>query len=246
MSAAPHTASMPGPNLPGQILPGPILAIDTATSTAVVAVGDRDGALLGAASWPAGHRHVEELVPQIDTLLREVGIAPASLGAVAVGTGPGGFTGLRVGLATAKALVDALGIPFVALPSGRLLLEAAARVEGTSAGALTLLLPAGLADRVVVDADGARIARGGADGLPAEGGGRRVLAIDLDGRAPEEALELGRAALAALPAVLIEAAASCLREGRVDDPAAVVPEYVTLPRGIEQPAGEVSVSSEVA
>ncbi len=55
--------------------------------------------------------HGELLAPQIEAILASAGDQPRDLGAVVVGVGPGPFTGLRVGLVTAAALADALGVP---------------------------------------------------------------------------------------------------------------------------------------
>ena len=87
---------------------GPLLVIDTATTHAVVALGAPDGALLDERSWVAGYRHGEELLARIEGLLRDRASSPAALGGIVVGTGPGAFTGLRVGIATAKGLAYAL------------------------------------------------------------------------------------------------------------------------------------------
>ena len=129
---------MSGPAAPN----GTLLAIDTATSRVVVARGAFDGTLEDAAGWPAGYRHGESLLPAIERLLAPAG-GRAAIGAVVVGTGPGAFTGLRVGIATAKGLAHGLGCPIVGVPTGVALLAAA-----PAAGAL--LLPAGPADRVLV------------------------------------------------------------------------------------------------
>jgi tRNA threonylcarbamoyl adenosine modification protein YeaZ len=59
----------------------------------------------------ATNRHGELLAPMIEAVLAEAGSAPADLAAVGVGLGPGPFTGLRVGIMTAAAMGDALGIP---------------------------------------------------------------------------------------------------------------------------------------
>jgi tRNA threonylcarbamoyl adenosine modification protein YeaZ len=65
----------------------------------------------------AANRHGELLAPQIDAVLAEGGVTASDLGAVAVGLGPGPFTGLRVGIVSAKAMGDALGIPVYGEPS---------------------------------------------------------------------------------------------------------------------------------
>ena len=106
--------------------PGRILVIDTATTRAVIALGEADGTLVAQRGWVAGYRHGEELLARIEGLLAELGQAPAALGGVVVGTGPGAFTGLRVGIATAKGLAHALGLEVVGVPTSAALLAAAA------------------------------------------------------------------------------------------------------------------------
>ena len=87
-----------------------VLGIDTSTPTVSVALVD-DDKLLGRQDQPANNAHGEVLAALIDAVLRATSTAPADLAAVAVGLGPGPFTGLRVGIVTAAALGDALGIP---------------------------------------------------------------------------------------------------------------------------------------
>ena len=106
---------------------GPLLAIDTATTRAVIALGSPDGAVVEARDWVAGYRHGEELLVRIDGLLRDRAVALADLGGLIVGTGPGAFTGLRVGIATAKGLAHALRLPIVGVPTGAALLAAVRR-----------------------------------------------------------------------------------------------------------------------
>ncbi len=93
------------------------LAIDTsspAVLAAVVTVADEvaDGIALTSARAPIAARgHGELLTPSIAEVLADAGLAPNDLDAVVVGTGPGPFTGLRVGLVTAAALAHAIGVP---------------------------------------------------------------------------------------------------------------------------------------
>ncbi len=224
-------------------LAGPLLAIDTATSVATVALGSPDGRLLAEDAWVAGYRHGEELLPRIDGLLRSRDLRPPDLGAISVGTGPGAFTGLRVGLATAKGLAFALGRPIVGVPTRVALLEAA-RAAGAREP-IVLLLPAGPADRVLVRSEAAGVAAGAVrlpPGVEAQlSPGTTVVAIDLAGRAAPEALALGEAARRGLAAALLRLAAERLAAGEADDLAGVVPEYVTLPRGVEREAGQVAL-----
>jgi tRNA threonylcarbamoyl adenosine modification protein YeaZ len=101
-----------------------VVAFDTATPACGVALVDLggDGAagacgavrvLAEETGVPAAGaaRHGEVLAPAIARVLAAGGVRPGDLGAVAVGAGPGPFTGLRVGVVTAAALADALGVP---------------------------------------------------------------------------------------------------------------------------------------
>jgi tRNA threonylcarbamoyladenosine biosynthesis protein TsaB len=100
-----------------------LLAIDTATPRVAIALGD-DGHVLGELQLATGttrgrdaRRHAELLAPAIASLCAQAGVAVDAISAVAVGTGPGMFTGLRVGVTTAKLLAQSLRVPVVAVPS---------------------------------------------------------------------------------------------------------------------------------
>lgn len=105
---------------------GPVLALDTSTSVGAVAVGVGER-LLSEVVMNVGPGHSSALMPAVDQALRSAGILPRELSAVVVGGGPGSFTGVRIGAATAKGIVHALGIPLFAY-SG--LLAAAAGAWG--------------------------------------------------------------------------------------------------------------------
>lgn len=213
-----------------------ILAIDSATTRVVVAVGSLTGELIEATDWPAGYRHGETLLPAIAALLQRLELAPTSPAAIVVGTGPGAFTGLRVGIATAKGLAHALGVPIVGVSTADALLA------GTPPDAV-LLLPAGPSDRLAVRRGvPAQLVRAGEEpDLPADA---TLVALDLAGRAPEEALVRGENARVGLGGSLLALGAARLAAGDVDDLAGLVPEYVTLPRGVRAEGGEVSWSRD--
>lgn len=210
---------------------GPILAIDTATSAVVVAAGSSTGEVVAETSWPAAHRHGEQLLPSVERLLGEAGIARDDVRGIVVGTGPGAFTGLRVGLATAKALAHGLGCPIAGVPTSEALIAAAG-----GAGPVVLLLPAGPSDRVLARAGTpARLLPGGEE--PDLGADELLVAVDLDGRAPDDALARGARARERLARELFRLGAARLQAGG-DDLATLVPEYVTLPRGVAAPVAE--------
>jgi tRNA threonylcarbamoyladenosine biosynthesis protein TsaB len=88
------------------------LAIATATPQVSVAIGAPDG-VIGAIHLKQGRRHGETLAPAIQSLTGLAGVALTDVRQIAVDAGPGLFTGLRVGVATAKALGAALDVPVV-------------------------------------------------------------------------------------------------------------------------------------
>jgi tRNA threonylcarbamoyladenosine biosynthesis protein TsaB len=93
-----------------------ILGIDTATQQVGAAVGGVEGVLASFHSTK-GKRHAETLVPAIQFVADAAGIELKEISVIAVDVGPGLFTGLRVGIATAKALASALRVPMIGLSS---------------------------------------------------------------------------------------------------------------------------------
>lgn len=88
------------------------LGIETSSAVSSVAVMD-DQRLIGELTVQAGLTHSEQLVPHIELLLKQSGVAKTALTGIAVSIGPGSFTGLRIGMGTAKALAYALNIPLL-------------------------------------------------------------------------------------------------------------------------------------
>ena len=110
-----------------------ILGIDSATPTAAAALFC-DGELLASFRAAAGNTHSECLLPMIESVLSLCGVSVAELDLIACGVGPGSFTGVRIGVSTAKGLAAANAIPCVGVSS----LEGAAQSAGDGA----LVVPA--------------------------------------------------------------------------------------------------------
>jgi tRNA threonylcarbamoyl adenosine modification protein YeaZ len=242
-----------------------ILALDTATSRVVIALGDVAGSVLFEDGWTAGHRHGETLLPRLQELLSQAGVRIVDVSAIVVGTGPGTFTGLRVGLATAKALAVSLDCPIVGIATAAALLDADRAARASSAGASSpgadddrpapaadddrpapaaVLVPAGPNDRVLIRAGAATLVPAGSE--PDLDPGQDLVAVDLDGRAAAEASARGHAALGGLAGALLRIGAARVASGDVDDVRTLVPEYVTLPRGIREEHGTVEWSHSPA
>jgi tRNA threonylcarbamoyl adenosine modification protein YeaZ len=114
-----------------------LLAIDTATPAVTVALHDGDRTLAERAVVDA-RRHGELVAPLVQDVLAEAMTRPDQLTAIAVGLGPGPYTGLRVGIVTAKVMAFSLGIPVYGVCS----LDAIARRASGHADSFTVLTDA--------------------------------------------------------------------------------------------------------
>jgi len=117
--------------------PGPILALDASTLRATAA-------LVGAGEprvWlqPGGLRGTADLAPALAALLEAAGLAPRDLAGVAVGTGPGSYTGLRAAITLARALCFGAGLPVAGLPSVASAARAALDADPTATRVVTLV-----------------------------------------------------------------------------------------------------------
>jgi tRNA threonylcarbamoyladenosine biosynthesis protein TsaB len=231
------------------------LAIDTATRHPTLALFDGAGTLGGVRQWQSQHRHGEELLQQLNELLRAASAEPRDLDAVVVGVGPGSFTGLRIGLATAKTIAYSLDVPVVGVSTTEALALAAPEGDGREVD-YAVTLPAGATDRylhrvsigggAVLGSDEPRLVVPGAS-FEEACAGAFVVAVDLDGAEDlgDEAIARGEVALSGLGFALAKLGTRALDEGRSDDVERLVPAYVALPRGIAKAAAEMTWSPDL-
>lgn len=93
-----------------------LLAIDTATDVPSIALYDERG-ILGEVTWRTRENHTRSLMPEITRLMELVGANVTSISVVGVSTGPGSFTGLRIGLSAAKGLAYSLPAILLGVPT---------------------------------------------------------------------------------------------------------------------------------
>jgi tRNA threonylcarbamoyladenosine biosynthesis protein TsaB len=218
------------------------LAIDTSTHLSVVALGSLDGPP-DRDVVDVGRRHGAALLEQLDRVLGERGLRPSQLALIVAGTGPGSFTGLRVGLATAKTLAYVTGVPIVGVSSTDALRRAALDAGVADADAV-VLLPAGAHDHYLAAAgETPTLIPPGA--LPEAIAGREAIAVGIDASlVGDDAVRRGASALAGMPDALLAIG----QTASVPDPgdaATLVPAYVALPRGVAATAEEVGWSPDL-
>ena len=114
-----------------------ILCIETATSVCSVALS-KEGSLFGHKETQIGNSHAEIITVFIDELIKASGLNYSDLSAIAVSKGPGSYTGLRIGVSTAKGLCYALDIPLISIPT-LLTLSIGAEKKYGDQGALPVL-----------------------------------------------------------------------------------------------------------
>jgi tRNA threonylcarbamoyladenosine biosynthesis protein TsaB len=94
-----------------------ILAIDTSTEMASIALYRPSHGVLFEQSWLSGREQTTQLMPNVQRAMSLVGTAPRDLTGIAVATGPGSFSGVRIGISAAKSIAYALEIPIWGVPS---------------------------------------------------------------------------------------------------------------------------------
>lgn len=207
-----------------------IIALESASSDPSIALAAPDGTAIAVDGWSSDGRQGSDLLPRLLRLLAREGRELREATAVAVGIGPGSFTGLRVAMSLAKGLAMALAIPVSSAPSlvAWLAAEPAAGAAVARAGAREVfLLERGEAEpRIVSAADVRTIVQG-----------RRIVA-------PSELAEAFELAAAIRPhraaaAVAAIAAARLAVEPGGDDLERLEPAYLRAPRGIG-PSPEVA------
>lgn len=203
------------------------LVIDTATSQSTVAVG-QGTTIIAEDRRVAPHRHGASLLEQLDAVMAKAGITADDIEAIGVGVGPGSFTGLRIGLATAKTLAYALRVPLVGIGTTDAIRRAAGRP-----GPTVVVLPAGAHDHyVALPGADPRLVPPGTDLLAGAGDATRI-AVDVDAAlVGDAAVGRGQEALAGLAQALLAITHERVERSAYDEPATLVPAYVALPRGI--------------
>lgn len=197
-----------------------IIAIDAASTDLSVALAEPDGTLIAEDAWSSAQRQSAELLPRLLALLAGAGRPLVAATALAVGTGPGSFTGLRVAMALAKGLAIGLTRPAVGVPSLRAWLDAdpAATAAIARAGARDAYVLMREVDApLIVDRDELDSLKG-----PVIAASELAAAFGLEGsRAPRGASAIAR-----------RAAERLATEPAGDDVRTLEPIYLRAPRGV--------------
>lgn len=206
---------------PEQVLPPGCLAIDTSTDTAGIAFSTAEGIL--SHTWLANRAQTTTVLPEIDRMLAEHSMHPADISGLVVATGPGTFTGLRVGLAIAKGIVAARSMPLVGVPTLDIVMTAHPEDN------LMAVLPAGRG-RVVWQRRYAEPRNTNVDELMAELAATpgTLLVGELPDAYVDQVIHAHRRTILEPrdPAVLLRIGAARIARGDVDDPVTLEPTYL--------------------
>ena len=196
-----------------------IIAIDGASTDLSLAVAEPDGTMLGEDAWSSAQRQSAELLPHLLVLLAQVERPLGDTTVVAVGTGPGSFTGLRVAMALAKGVAVGLRIPIVGVPSLDAWLDAdpdAVAAIARAGSREAYLLARGEAEPHIVDRDALLVT------AAVVAAAEVATAFGLvDARRPRGAIAIAQ-----------RAAVRLLADPAGDDLSTLEPIYLRAPRGV--------------
>ncbi len=200
-----------------------IIAIEAASSDLSLALAAPDGRQLTSDGWTADQRRTHELLPRLMALIEHSGHALNDVSALAVGIGPGSFTGLRVAMSIAKGLAFALERPIVGVPSLVAWLDA-------EPGASFALARAGAREAFLLDRASGELRVVGPEEAAAAHG-PAVVATELS-----EAFRMHgtRPPFAAAATIARRAAERLAAEPAGDDLETLEPGYLRGPRGINR------------
>lgn len=172
-----------------------ILCIETATKLCSVAL-TRDGSVLASRDLESDkHVHAEKVNVFIDEVMKEAGLSLKDLSAVAVGIGPGSYTGLRIGLSAAKGLCYALKIPIIGISTLHTLVAAARERSGTLTGTCWPMIDARRMEVFTQQFDGAGNASGEVEAVVLDATwAERNASATVFGDGADKALELWKSA----------------------------------------------------
>lgn len=206
-----------------------LLAIDTSTEQAGIALSTSGGAF--SHSWPASRAQTTTVLPEIDRMVAGAGLQPSDVTGLIVATGPGTFTGLRVGLAIAKGIVAARQVPLVGIPTLEIVFAQHPDED------IVAILPAGRG-RVVWQKRGeAPVNASIAELIEAVSGEQLIGELTPDQQAILEEAGVRFQPEYRDPLRLLELGAARIASGEVDDPVTLEPTYL---HGITVNAGPVT------
>lgn len=207
-----------------------IVALDSASTDVSVAIAGDDGSPIGEAAWTSEQRQSAELLPRLLALIEGSYRTLADATAIAVGTGPGSFTGLRVAMALAKGLAVSLGCPIVGVASLAAWLDA--EPDATAA-----IARAGAREAYLLTRDDERLAIVDHAALPV--GLHRAVVVAPGELAATLGLSAARSPRGAA-AIARRAAERLAGDSAGDDLRLLEPVYLRAPRGVSgEPEGAV-------
>lgn len=213
-----------------------VLAIEGSQRQASVALRASPGGAVLERAVPPSTDAADHLMSAIDALCRDGGVAPAGIAALAVSVGPGGFTGLRVSCATAKAIADVTGCALVAVPSALVVARECARAGACADGNFTVALAGKAVDAwcTCVEIRAGMPSLGAASLLDGSGPARQGMLVADSHVPPALAARFPGGTVAARwsATACLEVAEALLASGARTDPLALAPIYPRPPEAV--------------